>query len=72
MGLPVAFENRLMEISVGDWSNRLRDEVKQGESHTADRPGMGVQVAGRRDLRDHHGPRLRLAGRAGARGPSAG
>jgi len=29
LGLPVAFEDRLMEISVGDWSNRLRDEVKQ-------------------------------------------
>ncbi|PZR33751.1 histidine phosphatase family protein [Caulobacter segnis] len=28
LGLPVAFEDRLMEISVGDWSNRLRDEVK--------------------------------------------
>jgi broad specificity phosphatase PhoE len=29
LGLPVAFEDRLMEISVGDWSNRLRDEVKR-------------------------------------------
>lgn len=28
LGLPVAFEDRLMEISVGDWSNRLREEVK--------------------------------------------
>ncbi|WP_454715732.1 histidine phosphatase family protein [Caulobacter segnis] len=28
LGLPVAFEDRLLEISVGDWSNRLRDEVK--------------------------------------------
>lgn len=29
LGLPVAFEDRLLEISVGDWSNRLRDEVKR-------------------------------------------
>ncbi len=29
LGLPVALEDRLMEISVGDWSNRLRDEVKR-------------------------------------------
>ena len=29
LGLPVAFEDRLKEISVGDWSNRLRDEVKR-------------------------------------------
>lgn len=29
LGLPVEFEDRLMEISVGDWSNRLRDEVKR-------------------------------------------
>jgi broad specificity phosphatase PhoE len=28
LGLPVEFEDRLLEISVGDWSNRLRDEVK--------------------------------------------
>lgn len=28
LGLPVEFEDRLMEISVGDWSNRLREEVK--------------------------------------------
>ncbi|WP_454759720.1 histidine phosphatase family protein [Caulobacter segnis] len=28
LGLPVAFDDRLLEISVGDWSNRLRDEVK--------------------------------------------
>ncbi len=28
LGLPVEFEDRLMEVSVGDWSNRLRDEVK--------------------------------------------
>ena len=29
LGLPVEFEDRLLEISVGDWSNRLRDEVKR-------------------------------------------
>jgi probable phosphoglycerate mutase len=29
LGLPVEFEGRLMEVSVGDWSNRLRDEVKR-------------------------------------------
>jgi broad specificity phosphatase PhoE len=29
LGLPVAFDDRLLEISVGDWSNRLRDEVKR-------------------------------------------
>lgn len=29
LGLPVELEDRLMEISVGDWSNRLRDEVKR-------------------------------------------
>lgn len=29
LGLPVAFEDRLLEISVGDWSNRLREEVKR-------------------------------------------
>jgi probable phosphoglycerate mutase len=29
LGLPVAFEDRLLEISVGDWSNCLRDEVKR-------------------------------------------
>ena len=29
LGLPVEFEDRLMEVSVGDWSNRLRDEVKR-------------------------------------------
>ncbi len=28
LGLPVAVEDRLLEISVGDWSNRLREEVK--------------------------------------------
>ena len=29
LGLPVAFEDRLMEISVGDWSNRLREDVRR-------------------------------------------
>jgi probable phosphoglycerate mutase len=29
LSLPIAFEDRLLEISVGDWSNRLRDEVKR-------------------------------------------
>lgn len=29
LGLPVAFEDRLLEISVGDWAGRLRDEVKR-------------------------------------------
>ena len=29
LGLPVAFEDRLMEVNVGEWSNRLRDEVKR-------------------------------------------
>lgn len=29
LGLPVELEDRLMEINVGDWSNRLRDEVKR-------------------------------------------
>ncbi|HWU13261.1 MAG TPA: histidine phosphatase family protein, partial [Caulobacter sp.] len=29
LGLAVEFEDRLMEIDVGAWSNRLRDEVKR-------------------------------------------
>ncbi len=28
LSLPVAFDDRLLEINVGDWSGRLRDEVR--------------------------------------------
>jgi broad specificity phosphatase PhoE len=46
LGLPIAFDERLLEIDVGAWSGRLRDEVRGENPHMAGDDAWGFQAPG--------------------------
>ena len=46
LGLPLAFDERLLEIDVGEWSGRLRDEVRGENPHLASDDDWGFQAPG--------------------------
>jgi len=46
LGLPVATDDRLVEIDVGDWSNRLREEVRGENPHLAGDDAWGFHAPG--------------------------
>ncbi len=46
LGLPIGFDDRLLEIDVGEWSGRLRDEVRGENPHLAGDDAWGFQAPG--------------------------
>nr|WP_295112013.1 histidine phosphatase family protein [uncultured Caulobacter sp.] len=46
LGLPVALDERLVEIDVGEWSNRLREEVRGENPHLVGDDAWGFHAPG--------------------------
>ena len=46
LGLPVATDERLVEIDVGEWSNRLREEVRGENPHLRGDDAWGFHAPG--------------------------
>jgi probable phosphoglycerate mutase len=46
LGLPVALDERLVEIAVGEWSNRLREEVRGENPHLHGDDAWGFHAPG--------------------------
>lgn len=46
LGLPVAFDERLVEIDVGEWSGRLREEVRGENPHLTGDDAWGFHAPG--------------------------
>ena len=46
LGLPVATDERLVEIDVGEWSDRLREEVRGENPHLVGDDGWGFHAPG--------------------------
>ncbi len=46
LSLPVAFDDRLLEINVGDWSGRLRDAVRAETPGLLDDPDWAFRAPG--------------------------
>lgn len=46
LGLPVAIDERLVEIDVGEWSNRLREEVRGENPHLHGDDAWGFHAPG--------------------------
>jgi broad specificity phosphatase PhoE len=46
LGLPVTIDERLVEIDVGEWSNRLREEVRGENPHLAGDDAWGFHAPG--------------------------
>ncbi|WP_297511947.1 histidine phosphatase family protein [uncultured Caulobacter sp.] len=46
LGLPVATDERLVEIDVGEWSNRLREEVRGENPHLLGDDAWGFHAPG--------------------------
>lgn len=46
LGLPVATDDRLVEIDVGEWSNRLREAVRGENPHLAGDDAWGFHAPG--------------------------
>lgn len=46
LSLPVAFDDRLLEINVGDWSGRLREEVRAETPALLDDPDWAFRAPG--------------------------
>lgn len=46
LGLPVTLEERLVEIDVGEWSNRLREEVRGENPHLVGDDAWGFHAPG--------------------------
>lgn len=46
LGLPVAADERLVEIDVGEWSNRLREEVRGENPHLRGDDAWGFHAPG--------------------------
>ena len=46
LGLPIEFDERLLEIDVGEWSGRLRDEVRGENPHLAGDDAWGFLAPG--------------------------
>lgn len=46
LSLPVAFDKRLLEINVGDWSGRLREEVRAATPALLDDPEWAFRAPG--------------------------
>lgn len=46
LGLPVAFDERLVEIDVGEWSNRLREDVRGENPHLTGDDAWGFHAPG--------------------------
>ncbi|MBO9707560.1 MAG: histidine phosphatase family protein [Caulobacter sp.] len=46
LGLPVAFDERLVEIDVGEWAGRLREEVRGENPHLTGDDAWGFHAPG--------------------------